>query len=101
MKHTYNAYNGEVLHTGPGFSTGNFSDQDIHSALHRMAAHPYFIPGFLRWHRLSPAQVVIALDTVNGDKLGAETVKLYVDLYPDLLRAWYDAAPLVADDVAA
>ncbi len=93
---TFNAYGGERIHQGPGFSTLNFSDQDIHSALLRMASAPEFMPGFLRWHRLSPAQVVAAIDTVNGDQRGAETVRLFVDLYPQIraLRAWYDANPL-------
>ena len=55
MQLTFNAYGGQRLHEGPGFSMLSFSDQDIHSALTRMVSAPEFMPGFLRWHRLSPA----------------------------------------------
>lgn len=101
MQPTYHAYGGQVLHTGPGFSTGNFSDQDIADALGRMlvAGRVEWMPGFLRHHRLSPAQVATAIDAANPDiKDGEASVRLAVQLYPHILLAWYEAAPLVEAD---
>ncbi len=95
MTHTYHAYGGQVLHTGPGFSIGNLSDQDIAVALGRMRDNPGWMPGFLRWHRLTPAMVVTAINSANPDASdGAHWVRLFVDLYPDLLGDWYKANPL-------
>lgn len=97
MQPTFNAYGGQVLHTGPGFSTGNFSDQDIADALGRMLVlgRVEWMPGFLRHHRLSPAQVAAAIDAANpAIRDGEASVRLAVQLYPDVLRKWYDANPL-------
>jgi hypothetical protein len=93
--HTFNAYGGQVLHTGPGFSTGNFSDQDIAVALGRMRDNPAWMPGFLRHHRLTPAMVVTAINSANPEAAdGEHWVRLFVDLYPQLLREWFNANPL-------
>ena len=100
MTPTYNAYGGQVLHTGPGFSTGNFSDQDIADALGRMLVQGRveWMPGFLRHHRLTPAMVATAIDSANPDiRDGAASVRLAVSLYPQILLAWYEAAPLPAE----
>lgn len=92
---TFNAYGGQVLHTGPGFSTTNFSDQDIAVALGRMRDNPAWMPGFLKWHRLSPAQVALAINSANPAASDGEYwVRTFVELYPQLLREWYDADPL-------
>lgn len=95
MTPTFNAYGGQVLHTGPGFSTNNFSDQDIAVALGRMRDDPAWMPGFLRWHRLTPAMVVTAINSANpGPADGEMWVRRFVELYPQLLREWYAKDPL-------
>lgn len=92
---TYNAYGGAILHEGPGFSTTNFSDQDIAIALGRMLGRPEFMPGFLRHHRLTPAQVAVAIDSANPTiKDGVESVRFVVALYPNLLGDWFNANPI-------
>lgn len=95
MTPTFEAYGGQRLHEGPGFSTTNYSDQDIAGTLGRLLSFPEFIPGFLRHHRLDPAAVVRALDAANPHvRDGAASVRLAVEMYPQLLQAWFYANPL-------
>ncbi len=97
MQPTFNAYGGERIKNGPGYSINRYSDQDIHGTLLKLRDLPEFVPGFLRWHELSPAQVVIAINSTKGDDSGRAIVEAYVACYRQLLGAWYDAAPLPAE----
>ena len=95
MQPTFHAYDGQVLHQGPGFSTNNFSDQDIAIALGRMRDVPEWMPGFLRHHRLTPQMVVVAINSANPEASdGRKWVELFVELYPQMLGKWYAANPL-------
>lgn len=102
MEPTYHAYGGQVLDQGVNengpYSTGNLSDRDIADGLGRMLTQGRvaWMPAYLRHHRLKPAMVAAAIDAANPEvRDGAASVRLAVRLYPQVLGAWYDAAPLV------
>jgi hypothetical protein len=76
---TYNAYDGEILAQGKGYSASRFSDQDIQSAFQRMQNDPGQMTRFLQYHQLTPERAAKALGA-NG----METVNAYVAQNPQM-----------------